>query len=386
MHCPKSFLDLTIACVSVDPSSRPQIREILNSLRLIETEVLAMEAKGLGERGGSWNVGTLSFSGTTKKGKKRPQAPRLPSFEGTIVVGSSILNNHGHTRMSYDSSQDSENEVNTIAMANVRVGKHGIGGDSEDELLRGSEIGSLGSDYSTEVIRRNDKPKEILSTMESTITVRDFKREEGTHDRLASSASSLPTLPSSWFLKPGTSEKAQETSAYSTQHDNDPLITISRVESTASYMTARTSALSITGATIDHGSPSSSEDSIDDDVFHSTLRALPSDISVDFFPAPTSPPISELLSSPPALHRFSLIKPVFQKFLGSLAPYNTPSFIDYTSKVNNTRSSTSGAGGGKRGSVDEGSGGGIFGVKCSICEKRLGFMKAFLECDDCGFK
>ncbi|KAK4048551.1 hypothetical protein OIV83_004719 [Microbotryomycetes sp. JL201] len=97
-QCPPDLVQLALACLDVVPKKRPTMLQILTRLRSIEKQVHDAESKGLSlEPGsinsppghGSWNVGSVSFAGTSKKGNsKRPQAPRLPSFEGRVQVGS----------------------------------------------------------------------------------------------------------------------------------------------------------------------------------------------------------------------------------------------------------------------------------------------------------
>ncbi|SGY19948.1 BQ5605_C017g08401 [Microbotryum silenes-dioicae] len=76
---PTEFLDLALECLRLDPTRRPTALDVLTRLRRIETQVLAAEAEemsksstiGGGRRGNkieSLNVGSLSFSGTIKRG------------------------------------------------------------------------------------------------------------------------------------------------------------------------------------------------------------------------------------------------------------------------------------------------------------------------------
>ena len=296
-HCPPSLISLALSCLSLTPSDRPQVLSILSSLRSIEAEVLSMEARGIGlspaDGGrGTWNVGSISFAGTTKRGRKKA-SPGMPDFEST--------------RRESEGSEGSEDlEVAMLALAEVKVG-HARGEEGLEE-----------EGYSTMVVR-----KEAYAS--STLTVRGFK---DAHDRFASTASSLPSLPSSWTRPSPASSSDDSLPRTPNLVDEQPPSTYSKLDS---FMTARTDALSIAGATIDHG-----RSEYDQDVFHSTFVA----------PAP--------------LHRFSLIKPGFQRFLGSLAPYNP-------------------AEGGRK-SVEGRKG------KCELCDKKLGIMKAFLECDDCQFR
>lgn len=331
-HCPPSLIALTLSCLSINPSDRPPVLAILHSLRSIEVEVLAMEARGIGlspaDGGvGTWNVGSISFAGTTKRGK-RSAAPGLPDFGA------------GSTRRDSGGSEGSEDlEVAMLALAEVKVGGHGRRrrGESEKGLLEEEE-------YSTSVVRKES------GYASSTLTVRGFKN---THDRLASSASSLPSLPSSWIRQPPAEDSSSSDDSLprtpNLLDETEPRSTDSKLDSRISFMTARTDAISIAGATINHGGSEYADEA--EDVFHSTFLAQPA----------------------VPLHRFSLIKPGFQRFLGSLAPYNNPSVVDLGKK-------TGGEVGKRVAERKEAK------TKCGLCEKKLGIMKAFLECDDCQFR
>lgn len=401
----------------------------------------------------SWNVGTLSFVGSLKGlgapgmgGKGRPTAPRLPSFEGRVTVGSSILN--AVPRRGEDVSEDDAKNVEEIATANVRVGKHGIGGSEDDhyeiapEDVQPNDYHGKKA-YSTEVIGRRSDSVIRPSYLDSTITLKasPTKGSTGvgvpTHVRLASSASisSLPSLPSSWLMKHhredsntssidsfNSSSEFQENSPYHTMFPNQPISPVvtpsvlpkAQSQEAVYFDTVTTntmvgSEISEAGATIDHSSRPSEllESSEEEDIFHSTIRSPLSELrNTPRIPSAASVASTTSIFTP--LHRFSIIKPGVQKYLGSLTPYsNSPSLISY-SKKQKSESSVPGVGGlGKKNGegskknsldltrthsagVDEGGMGLLWpgGVltKCEMCEKRLGLLKTFLECDDCGFR
>lgn len=403
---------------------------------------------------GSWNVGTLSFVGSLKglgvpgMGGKRPTAPRLPSFEGRVTVGSSILN--AVTRRGVEVSEDDDKNIEEIATANVRVGKHGFGGSEDDHFEIAPEDVqpddySGKKAYSTEVIGRRSDSVIRPSYLDSTITVKasptkgSVKVESPTYVRLASSASisSLPSLPSSWLQKHhredsntssidsfNSSSDVGENSPYHTMFPNQPIspvVTPSALPKAQSqeavyFDTVTTNAtlgseISEAGATIDHSSSRPSElleSSEEEDIFHSTIRSPPSAIR-NPLRIPSTASVASTTSIFTPLHRFSIIKPGVQKYLGSLTPYsNSPSLISY-SKKQKSESSVPGVGGlgkkngegSKKNSLDltrthssgvDGEGGmgllwpGGLLTKCEMCEKRLGLLKSFLECDDCGFR
>jgi LIM domain kinase 1 len=334
-HCPPSFIALTLACISIDASSRPTVRSVLASLSVIEQEVLDMESRGIGltpsdlaRETGTWNVGSITRVEGSRRGGSKRSGPVMPSFDG--VVGSSVLRT---TQERQGSESDEDIDFAMLALAEVKIDGHqrgkGEGGSDEystDRIARGSTLAS------------------------STLTVRAFPDDHSGHARLVSSASSLPALPSSWIR-------------YSDADESAPLHP--SPQATESYMTARTSTLSFSGATINHGSQIHNDAGESDDVFHSTIRA-----SSEYF---------EILPiSTTTLNRFSLIKPGFQRFLSSFSPA-APSVVNLAKRASGEYAT------GSKGSVeDAGKRGG--GLRCGLCEKKFGIMKPFLECDECRFR
>ncbi|KAL8280946.1 hypothetical protein RQP46_006625 [Phenoliferia psychrophenolica] len=369
-HCPPSFLALALSCIEIDPLKRPSIRAILESLRLIELEVLEMEARGIGlnphaERG-TWNVGSVSFAGTSRRGRPQRSAPKIPDWNGTVTLGNpNGKAGEGEKRGSGSEDETSDYDEAMLALDDVQFGyalkRHGKRveggemGESHHGLLSRDD-GDEGEHYSTSVLGRG-------SHLDSTMTVKAFDGHK--HARLASTTSSLPSLPPSWIRQASEADGDSPpiTPAVDiTGHHHPHGLGGERGAGGTSYLTARTTSLSIAGATISHDSDDDELDADErDDVFHSTILS------------PASPTL-------PTLHRFSLIKPGFQRFLGSFAPYATPSAAPV--EGGSKRASLDG---GKRGSVGED---GIFGVtaKCQLCDKRLGILKPFLACDDCGYR
>lgn len=108
--CPSAFLDLAIACVSVEPRERPGMREVLARLQEIEVGVILADQQRRAEQentSAGYNVGSLKFGeryvGRTISSsiggvhhpsshkKTRPQPGRIPSFQGSIVTPGSTL-------------------------------------------------------------------------------------------------------------------------------------------------------------------------------------------------------------------------------------------------------------------------------------------------------
>jgi LIM domain kinase 1 len=90
--CPPGFIQLAIDCLMEDPQARPGTREILERLRIIEAEILALPNEGE-----DLHTGSIKFI----TGSKRPgTAPRIPSF------GQGVGKNIRSTLASDDESDD----------------------------------------------------------------------------------------------------------------------------------------------------------------------------------------------------------------------------------------------------------------------------------------
>lgn len=399
--CPKAFIDLALRCCDTYPERRPVMKEILAELREIERQVLAREDGGEGDahsRGGAnsgsmkGNVGSISYAGTMKRGTKqgggggrpRPSAPRLPSFEGKVKISSSFLAGtadlsakklgHPVSRESSESEDDGE-ALLALAEADVPI-------DEKDDSA---------SEYSTSVLKprstiisrpsvgggERNRPYGALGSDSGSTLPGEIGANQ--HDRSAS----LPSLPPSWIVAHSSSATLSEDHLLDPEADEDegaPTIIARSSPSDSpnklSYLTARTSTLSVANAVVGHKTEPGDADEEDEarDVFHSTFQHPPQILTT---PAPIE-----------ALHRFSLIKPGLQRFLGSFAPYSTSSLAlagssaaaSSSTPKEEKRSSWDAAGRLESGGASSGVGTG----RCSLCTKKLGLMKAYLACDDCG--
>lgn len=406
------------------------MKDILAELREIERQVLARVDRGEGDahtRGAAatsaslkGNVGSISYSGTTKRGSRpgggggraRPSAPRLPSFEGKVHLSSSFLGGAasanatdrkiGHA-LSRDESESEDDGEALLALAEADV--------PIDETEESA------TEYSTSVL----KPRSTILARTPAEADDRVQRPYGTlgsnsGSTLAGTAQatphnrsgSLPSLPPSWVAAHGPERSASQ--AYPDADEDEGTRTIMATSSLAdapsrklSYLTARTSTLSIANAVVgqrkfdDNDAAADDEDEAEEarDVFHSAFQHPPPT------PLVTS---SEPIEAP---HRFSLIKPGLQRFLGSFSPYLYSS--SSLAVVANGFGAEGGGGGGASGSASGSSSGpsarddkrtawdvsnklesgqaytsGVATGKCTLCTKKLGLMKAYLACDDCG--
>ncbi|GAA5955696.1 hypothetical protein JCM3765_001823 [Sporobolomyces pararoseus] len=402
-NCPKAFIELALRCCDTYPERRPVMKDILAELREIEREVLAREDGGEGDahtRGAAatsaslkGNVGSISYAGTTKRGSRpggggrtRPSAPRLPSFEGQVKLSSSFLGGsasdtsgkklgHPVSREGSESEDDGE-ALLALAEADVPI----------DETEESS------SQYSTSVLKPRSTiiagggtGKRPYGTLGSTSGSTLPGEVQTTHNR----SGSLPSLPPSWIAAhtpKKTPSKAHLLDPEADEDEGTPTIIAQSSPSDSpdklSYLTARTSTLSVANAVVGLKSGSSEAVEADDeadearDVFHSTFQH-PQIVT-------TSAPIE-------APHRFSLIKPGLQRFLGSFSPYSYSSSSlglggggggSSTSSKEDKRTSWDMSGRLESGQPQSS---GIGTGKCNLCAKKLGMMKAYLSCDDCGY-
>ncbi|GAA5846724.1 hypothetical protein JCM9279_003429 [Rhodotorula babjevae] len=390
------------------------------------------------------NVGSISFAGTTKRGSgkaygavggggrgtARPSAPRLPSFEGRVnlqsgnsfvggggaatasVFSASIPSSiqFGHARSSSRDtasySDDEDSEV-LLALADADVPIDSLDMRPESAYLAAArgrsdrhlvDAAAPDADYSMSVV----KPSRLLgSGAPGGSRLRPYGRIAsssgstlpGAADAPDEGSGSLPSLPPSWLAASKRAARAEEE-----QDDDEGTATViapsppghrsparsakgsDEPQGAESFLTARTSTLSVADAVVGHAdvvaSPSIEataaleQDDDEEDVFHSTIQGPPTIVEE---PAQDAP------------HRFSLIKPGLQRFLGSFAPYSpqSPSLAQVQSAAAQGKRATWDLGGRLEAGPSAGAGGQA--GRCGLCEKKFGIMKAYLSCDDCSF-
>ncbi|KAM0786058.1 hypothetical protein ACM66B_006869 [Microbotryomycetes sp. NB124-2] len=343
-HCPPDLVQLSLACLDVDPSKRPKMLDVLSRLREIEKQVHEAESKGLSpEPGsinlppghGSWNVGSVSFAGTSKRGKgKRPQAPRLPSFEGRVKVGSSRASSYLSARDDRaDEDSDSGDEVALLGLADYNtldsnLEWHDPVPKDDDPFFNDDMVDENGhSRYSTALLGRNSKARLNIEELASCL------RDSNLTVKVSPQRSLEHNIHSNSIVIPSQSASPDDWISNFTRAPTSP----------------------------------------SNDVVPIVIDSTPDEAKVDL---PTS-----------SLHRFSLIKPTLQRLLQSFSlttsslnvqmvnPSTLPTF-----EFKHSNEST-----------NEKEGGGQERLKtrstvCQLCEKKLGWMKSFLECDDCGYR
>ncbi|SCZ94173.1 BZ3500_MvSof-1268-A1-R1_Chr12-2g03735 [Microbotryum saponariae] len=444
---PPDFLDLALECLRLDPTRRPSALDVLSRLRRIETQVLAAEAEELsksstigggrsGSGSGSLNVGSLSFSGTIKRGSvarwvgarvedsrslDRPAGPpRLPSWDGQVkvpktrtgsrvsdsqgqsgVVGSSILRENMAKGVEAQEVQDEEettdelDDINLLDLADMGSdGPHHRGGAGleldSDHLYTGSEFNQEWKSHERSSFLCQGQRQAEWSTL--TVKAPPLKMTAQSDGRVrsstmaASSSGSLASLPASWL--------AQQRK----QVDLGPLINTWVQEGQGSGMSERSDGpgSEIVSEKMIPAEPQvrvkaqEQAETSGGEVFHSTIQGHAQDFasarSSDLLPTSSS---SLMLIAQP--HRFTLIKPGFQKVLVALLTYGQapPPTIEPSkptkllafvsgSKPKQSRPQTTNL----RSSPMVGE------DKCAYCEKGFGTFgwRAYLECDDCTIK
>ncbi|KAG7087552.1 hypothetical protein E1B28_013508 [Marasmius oreades] len=252
--CPPELIALCLDCLAVNPADRPNTRNILERLAIIEAEVLARP-----DESDQVNVGSIKFM----TGSKRPgPVLRIPSFG--VGVGKNIRNNGTD-----DSDDDDELMEAVSGLQNVGITSDWIDGQNGREPLL-KENNSAFSEYSTTVIRQHSS--QVSSTpppaLSSILTISPSPDPNETP---------VPVLPGS-----GHSISASSISTIMAQdpQDGQDLLgssSILTIDSLDSYHTARGRSSIISTALATEGG--------------STIRSLTGNYTS------------------PLVHRFTLIKP-----------------------------------------------------------------------------
>ncbi|KAF7354495.1 TKL/LISK/LISK-DD1 protein kinase [Mycena venus] len=120
--CPPAFLSLAIDCLATDPAARPNTRDILARLRIIEADILARP-----DEGDDLHVGSVRLM---TAGRRAGSGPRIPSFG--VGVGKDIRG--GSHNSSNTDTDDSEDELIEAVMA---LSSDGVGSTYWSEDLNG---------------------------------------------------------------------------------------------------------------------------------------------------------------------------------------------------------------------------------------------------------
>jgi len=159
---------LAIECCATDPKARPGTREVLERLRVIESEVLARPNEGEDLHVGSIKLMTA--------GKRAGPGPRIPSFG--VGVGKDIRNSSRESNSASSSANGTDDSDDELMEAVMGLSSIGVGNGDWSETMSGHEPLldnlSTSSDYSTTVIRAhpNQGSGNQLPSLSSILTVR----------------------------------------------------------------------------------------------------------------------------------------------------------------------------------------------------------------------
>ena len=373
-HCPESLVELTLACVQVEPGMRPDAVQVLNALIAIEGEVKERSERGeLGnERGGSWHAGSVGYAGW-RRTNKADKARALPA------------------QWSESESEGEGDEDRVEVLRNLASTVDG----SQAPLLDQSGPGL--SVYSTALIKAGRGGKSKASALCSTITITPHQYRPN----YPSPTETLPGLPDSWIAAHKKSNTASPSEGGSTEEDSAPEPTTPELDQLdqgpfngstlkASQRGSGThSALTIdsTAVTIAHGylthSPTGDSSSGDGRSLLQSHSASPTFYSAE------GASLSAVRATPseqvhPPTHRFSLIKPSFQRFLGSLPDISAGPSKRGSLEARLKRASVESAA--ARAPASPTRAETVEARGCAVCDKRIGVWKAHLECDDCAFR
>lgn len=361
---PPAFFDLAIHCCDPEPHKRPTMREVLLRLRTIEQEVLEADERDLkSQNEKTYNIGSLNFGGglKTKKQLARPSMPgRIPSFGGAVKVPS----RHNSVSSSESSEDAIEDVLKTLNDVDVDSGTR-----QEEDWNDAST-----SKYSTLVLRdggskRNGDISSLLGSSIFTI------RAEGYHGR-QDSDNPMPPLPASWLAS------MSDTKAQMLQKEPHAVpagVLQTDLEGLADDFHSGLSSHEHTNALIGGSrhipSTPSTQAVINGDASDDEYEAI-------FFSAPSV--------FDQALHRFSLVRPgwkLFSTFNTSAQAISQLKLIrEAESKGQELSKSVSEMvplrGAKHRSGLELQTA----ITRCEFCKKRLGWMKPYLICDDCGFQ
>lgn len=379
--CPVDFIQLSLDCCKVEADERPDMRQIIKRLRLIEQEVIQKEFR----KGTLRNVGSLrGINEVFNEKGARGKAPRLPSFEAHVQTRSfsDSIPEEPRQRSGSENSSDEEMEdalqaledvtltisgdeksANKMALDTIKVaGTFKVSGhgnpwwdeDSQDSLIDipeswlkarpvppTPELGNT-DEYSTAVVRPSKirKSSSSLSSKLSAVEVEEMVGSNVTvrHHRTALGDASINSQLQGHARGAEISEAETLASSKVVMHLRENSVE----EVTQSYMTAH----------------SSHDDNYCAHV-HDPSLAVATMASSIYEPA--------LL-----YHRFTLVKSGTKRSNNSI-----------NQTIDEQQASTSYA-------WSES----LFPAqlilanaltKCNVCNKRLGFG-AYMDCDDCPYK
>ncbi|KAN0063877.1 hypothetical protein ACQY0O_003483 [Thecaphora frezii] len=338
--CPEAFIQLILDCVQEDARDRPDMRQVVVRLRSIEREVLQRDDQENRYAIGSVRGATVhSIMGTKIK---RMTAPRLPSFNGAVKLGS-------HSRHNSEEDGSSGDEIEEALVALEKIGI-----DPDDPKKQGS----------------------IKAT--STFKVSGHGNPWWSDDV----KESLPSINNSWIASASARRGESQDGLLQNPDYADSDYSTSVIRS--SKLTHRHAPLPIMEEPVASSTLTVTQDSVASAAKEGSELVEPSFMTAHTHRADPSLALATLASAPsdflsgepaPLHHRFTLVKNSSKR----------PASISMTAAA---------AVAGDKGNNLLSTPGSLLPpavmlsnalAKCWICNKRIGW-KPFMDCDDCPYK
>lgn len=389
--CPADFIQLSLDCCQVEPQNRPDMRQVIKRLRLIEQEVIQQEIK----KGTLNNVGSLrgsSLHAIMRSSKKkqangtRPKAPRLPSFEGQIKVASSAsaIKEESPERASSESS-DEDMEEALKALENVNIGLTGDKKKASKMALDSIRVASTfkfsghgnpwWDDDSDGTINLPNSwvrstPAEPLATTASPDT-EDYSTSVVRTSKVVDSRSKLATTLSNLTVGSAMDEDEREGSNL-TIRNRAPLQNGESSTNKRGHAGELSEAVTLKPSVMVAHTRADSEGA--EGITQSFMTAHSHHLYHHADPSLAMATIASSIYEPALLyHRFTLIKNGTRR----------PASIHQTMNDNSPSTSSPSAWGGSLLPPQLILANAL--TKCNVCNKRLGFG-AYMDCDDCPYK
>ena len=362
-NCPPDFVELCIACVKVNPVERPKIRDILDRLRQIEANIITDQAHDV-----SYNVGSLRFTAAAGRDNGQGKGPNSAADLKTDHFGSIAT----IPAVQFD-SEDEELDEALAKLEKLQVGGkgsvylNGRGAEAVSNLAQ-IEDGKLNT-YSVikpskTTPRSNicDRPSSPVPGS-SIVTVKGHAAPEYTP-----SADSLPSLPASWLeaARKANADNSLGGMFASTRSELEEDKTFKKVDH----------AITVESLKAVLGGTPNIVDAAPEDLPKSRFATIRS-LSMPILAAPeTQGSIPKSLSLNLAPHRFTLIRPGWRAIWEQGL---TGGQVVQDKRLSKRFSAIPGS------AIITGQllGAGLL-TRCTMCTKRLGLMKPYLACDDCG--
>ncbi|PWN37278.1 kinase-like protein [Meira miltonrushii] len=386
--CPADFIQLCIDMTKIEPDERPDMRQVIRRLRVIEQEIVNREFK----KGTLNNVGSLrghslaAVLGNKSAKNKKSTARRLPSFEGQIStsqinkIRQTPIQEESHERNGSDSSDEDVEEA-LRALEKMTIGqKNGSQMVAETIQAAGTyKVAGHGNPWWDETDNETVPAASWMQHMPSTSNSSAWRNlDVEANDNAKSSStkeeeySTSVVRPSRQVVHPSLASSLSKMTGNATMKGDEG---VAGSTATVRHRAPLSPLLDNNGSTHSHAKREASE--------AETLKAADADDTTQSYmtahssehdhhdhhhgadPSLAMATIASTICEANALyHRFTLVKNGTRKPSEIMPPSaNLPnsSKLPYQLILANAL------------------------TKCNVCLKRLGFG-AYMDCDDCPYK